>query len=139
MMTAIRRATRRPATFALALLATAALALPAAAADWPMFRGPGASGISPETGLLTKFPSGGPKLVWSSDKVGLGYSSFAVVGDRLYTMGQEGDEEFVVALDAKSGERLWKQAIGEGYENNFGGGPRCTPTLDGDALYVLSA
>ncbi len=119
-----------------ALLLSAGLA---AAADWPQWRGPDRSGISSETGLLTKFPSGGPRLVWSSDKAGLGYSSFSVVGDRLYSMGQEGREEFVFALDVKTGERLWTQAVGAGYENQFGGGPRCTPTVDGDALYVLTA
>lgn len=123
-------------------LSVAALVLSAglaAAADWPQWRGPDRTGISSETGLLTRFPSGGPKLLWSSDKAGLGYSSFAVVGDRLYSMGQEGEEEFVFAMDAKSGERLWKQAVGAGYENEFGGGPRGTPTVDGDALYVFSA
>src|SRR5207248_2777151 len=91
------------------------------------------------TGLLHSFPEGGPKLVWTFAKAGLGYSGFAVVGDRLYSMGQEDKEEFVFAVDVKTGEQLWQRPVGKNYENSYGGGPRCTPTVDGDALYVLTA
>jgi hypothetical protein len=76
------------------------------AADWPQWRGPGRDGKSPETGLLSSWPAGGPKLVWKATGLGEGYSSFAVVGGRLYTQGQRGDEQFVMAFDVAAGKKV---------------------------------
>jgi outer membrane protein assembly factor BamB len=109
------------------------------AADWPQFRGPHRDDICAEKGLMKSFPEGGPKLVWTFEQAGIGYSGFSVVGNRLYSMGDEGKEEFVFALDTTTGKEVWRQAIGKSYSNGYGGGPRCTPTVDGDALYVLGA
>jgi outer membrane protein assembly factor BamB len=111
----------------------------APAADWPQFRGPHRDDLSAETGLLKSFPAGGPKLLWTSEKAGIGYSGFSVVGNRLYSMGDEGRQEFVFAVDTATGNEVWRQAIGKSYSNGYGGGPRCTPSVDGDALYVLGA
>ena len=72
------------------------------AADWPQYRGPNRNGISTETGLMDSWPASGPPLVWKTQGLGEGYSSFAVVGDRLYTQGQRGSDQFVLALDAKT-------------------------------------
>ncbi|MCI0739036.1 MAG: polyvinylalcohol dehydrogenase, partial [Gemmataceae bacterium] len=63
---------------------TAALSF---AADWPQWRGPERTGVSKETGLLKSWPEKGPKLLWTYKNAGLGFSSFAIVGDRLYTLG----------------------------------------------------
>jgi outer membrane protein assembly factor BamB len=121
-----------------ALAAAPFLMLTAApAADWPQWRGPDRSGVSADTGLLKSWPQGGPKLLWSIDQAGHGYSGPAVVGDRLYSVGDV-TEEFVFALDVTTGKQLWRQAIGRPFANNRGGGSRCTPTVDGDVLYVLS-
>src|SRR5579884_4075058 len=57
-----------------------------AADDWPQFRGPKRDGHSADKGLLKKWPEGGPKLAWTFDKTGVGYSGPAVVGDKLYIM-----------------------------------------------------
>jgi len=57
------------------------------ASDWPQFRGPNRDGKSTETGLLKKWPEGGPKLLWSVDGLGEGYSSIAVAGGLVYTTG----------------------------------------------------
>src|SRR5437588_54895 len=83
-----------------ALLTTAALA---SAADWPQWRGPNRDGISQEKGLRKEWPKQGPPLVWrASGIIGRGYSTPAVVGDRVYLDGSEGlDNEFVEALSAK--------------------------------------
>ena len=109
------------------------------AADWPQWRGPHRDGISAETGLLPTWPAGGPRLAWKAEGLGEGYSSFAVVGDRLYTQGQYGDQEFVVAFDTKAGKQLWKTPSGRAYHESRGNGPRGTPTVDGDRLYALGA
>ena len=113
--------------------------LPAAAADWATWLGPGRDGKSVETGLLTSWPRGGPKAVWKVNGVGEGYSSVAVVGNRLYTQGQEGGQQFVVALDAASGKPAWKTPTGKAYRNDQGGGPRGMPQIDGNRLYALAS
>ena len=73
--------------------------------DWPQWRGPNRDGISKETGLLKEWPKDGPKLLWQVKDIGDGYSTPAVVGDRLYALGNKGlDEEFVHALSVSDGK-----------------------------------
>ena len=110
----------------------------APAADWPQWRGPHRDGKSEETGLLAQWPAGGPRLVWKVQGLGEGYSSFAVVGNRLYTQGQTGDEEFVLALDVATGKPVWKTPTGHALGNDKGNGPRGTPTVDGNRLYAVA-
>jgi outer membrane protein assembly factor BamB len=111
-------------------------ALPATA-DWPQWRGPERSGKSPESGLLQEWPEGGPSMEWRSAGLGVGYSSLAVVGDRIYTMGDLDDGQYALALSAEGGELLWKTRLGPRHEDQRGG-PRSTPTVDGDRLYVMT-
>lgn len=114
------------------------LANPLFAADWPQFLGPNRDGSSPETGLLTTWPKEGPKLLWKVEG-GDGYSSMAVVGDRAYTLIQRGGDELAVALDVANGQEVWKHRTGPGYKNQYGDGPRSTPTIDGKRVYIQSA
>jgi outer membrane protein assembly factor BamB len=115
------------------------------AADWPQWRGPNRTGISAETDLQTTFPANGPKLLWTFKQAGLGYSAVAVVGKTVYCLGaEESDDtkEFVFAVDATSGKPTWKTPVPKKPSSyklnaNWGGGPRSTPTVDGDKLYVL--
>ncbi len=82
------------------------------AANWPQWRGPERSGISKETGLLREWPKEGPKLLWQVNNVGRGYSTPAVVGERLYLLSNEGmEDEFVKALSAKDGKGLWSTRL----------------------------
>src|SRR5436190_1736732 len=122
-------------------LLTASLLLSAGsavAADWPQWRGPNRDGHAPDTGLLKAFPRGGPKLLWTFDKSGLGYSAPAVVGGRVYCLGDDARESVVFAVDLATGKQLWRTPFAAPYEDGHGNGPRCTPTVDGDALYVMS-
>jgi outer membrane protein assembly factor BamB len=121
----------------LPFLVIAALLLPAA--DWPQWRGPNRDGISPETGLLQSWPPGGPKLVWKASGLSEGFSSLAVVKGRIYTQGQRGDQEFVLAFDAATGKKVWETPAGGSFRERRGHGPRGTPTVDGNQLYALSA
>jgi len=120
----------------------AAAALLSLAADWPQFRGLKRDGVSAETGLLRQWPATGPKQAWRRP-IGEGYSGMAVAGNRLYTMyagEQEGKPtEFAVALDAATGAEIWRTAIGDKYDTQFGNGPRSTPTVEGDRVYVLAS
>ena len=111
----------------------------ARADDWPQWRGPNRDGISAETGLLASWPANGPPLVWKTHGLGVGYSAFAVVGDRLFTQGQQGSQEFVIAFDTNTGKQLWKTPGGHAFHEQRGPGPRGTPTIDGTRLYAVAA
>jgi outer membrane protein assembly factor BamB len=110
----------------------------AGAADWPHWLGPGGNGSSPERGLLTTWPAGGPRVLWKVAG-GDGYSSVAVAGGRAVTLVQRGGAELALALDAASGKELWAVRVGPAYKNSYGNGPRSTPSLDGRHVFVTSA
>jgi outer membrane protein assembly factor BamB len=114
-----------------------ALALPALGADWPQWRGPNRDDVSRETGLRKAWPNGGPKLLWTFDEAGTGYSGPAVVGDRLFTQGADERQEFVLCLDVRTGKKIWSTPFGARFNNDRGDGPRGTPTVDGDRLAAL--
>ena len=121
-------------------LMTVCLLLQAAVADdWPHWRGPNWNDRSGETGLLTEWPKDGPKQLWVNSASGLGYAGFAVVGEQLFTMGLEDNAEFALCLDATTGTEIWRQPVGTKFENNWGDGPRSTPSVDGDYVYVMTA
>jgi hypothetical protein len=85
-------------------------AVVATAADWPQWRGPQRNGVSKETGLLKEWPKEGPKLLWQTKEAGDGYSTPAVVGDRLYLLSNKGkEEEFVQARAVKDGSPTWSR------------------------------
>ncbi len=106
--------------------------------DWPQWRGQDRTGVSKESGLLTQWPVGGPALVWTAQNLGAGYGSVAVSGDRVYVQGLRNRQSIVSALNRADGQGLWSKALGPGSENVQGSGPRSTPTIDGDRLYVLT-
>ncbi len=105
--------------------------------EWPQWRGASRDGISKETGLLKQWPEAGPPLAWKASGAGSGYSSFAISKGRLYTMGSRGDREFVIAFDVANGKEVWATPHGKTFDNDRGGGPRGTPTIDGDRIYAL--
>jgi outer membrane protein assembly factor BamB len=114
-----------------------ALALPALAVDWRQWRGPDRTDVSQETGLLKSWPKDGPKLLWTYEDAGTGYSGPAVVGDRLYAMGATDTKEYVFVLDVNTGKKVWQTEFAARFRNGYGDGPRGTPTTDGDRLYVI--
>ena len=119
------------------LMAVTSAQQPATPAEWFQWRGANRDGISQETGLLQEWPKLGPPLAWRANGVGNGYSSFSTSGGRLYTLGARGGIEYVIALDRASGKKVWETQNGQRYQNDRGDGPRSTPTVDGDRLYVL--
>ncbi len=131
-----RRIAFRSALAALGLCASVTMQ---ALEDWPQWRGPHRDGLSAEKNLLKSWPQGGPPLAWKAGGAGEGYSSFAVAGGRIFTLGARGDREYVVALDAATGKRLWEVDHGRRFTNDRGDGPRSTPTVDGGRLYVFGA
>ena len=133
------------------LLLSAALILPAGAADWPQYAGPNGNRTTPEK-IQKTFPANGPKTLWRVPAEN-GFSSFAVSGGRAFTTVlrevEGAPRETLVALEAGTGKELWFAALGivkinnggqDGTADNKGGdGPRSTPSVDGDRVYVLSA
>ncbi|MHB0958649.1 MAG: PQQ-binding-like beta-propeller repeat protein [Pirellulaceae bacterium] len=107
------------------------------AADWPRFRGPDCTGISPETGLVQEIPEAGLPLLWQIEGCGTGYSSVSIVDGKIFTMGDRPDgdnkSQFVIAFDLAARKELWATKIGPKHDD----GSRCTPTIDGDRLYAL--
>jgi outer membrane protein assembly factor BamB len=109
-----------------------------AAHDWPQWQGPDRTGISKETGLLKQWPSTGPPVVWTATGLGEGYGSMAVAGTRVFVQGTRSGQSIVVALNRPDGKEVWSKALGPMGDDDRGSGPRGTPTVDGDRLYVLT-
>jgi outer membrane protein assembly factor BamB len=109
----------------------------AGGADWHQWRGPDRTDVSAEKGLLSAWPPEGPKQLWAFTGAGSGYSGFSVVDGKLFTMGTRGEKELVMALDAVKGTELWTAPIGALLENDWGSGPRGTPTVDDGHVYAL--
>ncbi|MCC9654761.1 PQQ-like beta-propeller repeat protein [Rhodopirellula sp. JC737] len=111
--------------------------------DWPQWRGPERDGKAAQQELLQSWPEGGPKLKWTFAESGRGYSSVSSVDGRLYTLGSDEQTCYAVCLNAKNGQRVWQTPIsraggGDDYNTGWGAGPRSTPTVDGDQIFVLS-
>jgi outer membrane protein assembly factor BamB len=107
-------------------------------ADWPQWQGPDRTGISKETGLLREWPASGPAVVWTASNLGNGYGSVAVKGDRVYVQGMKGPNSIVSALNRADGKPVWSKTLGPSANNDQGNGPRGTPTVDGDRVYILT-
>jgi outer membrane protein assembly factor BamB len=106
-----------------------------ASTDWPQWRGPRRDAVSTDRGLLQAWPKEGPPLLWTAKGLGRGYSSVSIAGGKIFTMGDRGKEQFLIALDMASQKELWAARVGQPWGD---GGPRCTPTVDGDLVYGLS-
>ncbi len=114
-----------------------------AGADWPSWRGPKRDNRSPDTGLLKTWPEGGPKLVWTFEDGGKGYSAPAIVGGKIYITGTRGDDAEIICLDAATAKEQWSAKIGddegEGYMTRWGGGTRGAPTVSDGLVYAMTA
>lgn len=121
-------------------LLRAALDPLASAADWPQWQGPDRNAISKETDLLKEWPPGGPPLAWKAKGLGGGYGAPSIAAGKIFGMGHRDGEEIVWALSEKDGKELWVTRLGPAFQQRMPQGkegPGCTPTVDGDRLYVL--
>jgi outer membrane protein assembly factor BamB len=110
---------------------------PAAAGVWPQWRGPNRDAVSGETGLQKTWEAGPPKVAWEASGLGVGFSSISIVGGKIFTMGDFGDSQYVVAVSEAGGKALWKTKIGPAWQDGDFPGPRGTPTVDGDRVYAI--
>ncbi len=117
----------------------AAGSLAARPGDWPGYRGPDRDGVVRNAALRTDWKARPPREVWRQ-RVGPGWSSVAVVGDRLFTQEQRGEQEAVVCYDAASGREVWShEDPARFWEAAAGVGPRATPTFADSRLYTMGA
>ena len=105
--------------------------------DWPQFRGVYRNGrATGESGLLEKWPEGGPAMVWSIDGLGKGFASVSVVDGTIYTTGMIAKTGYLFAIDT-NGKLKWKEEYGPEWAGPHPG-TRTTPTVDEDRLYIMS-
>src|SRR5204863_3525216 len=134
--------TREALLWSLAALTATALR----AGDWPQYRGPNHDGISTEI-IRTNWSQEAPRQVW---KVPLdpGLSSFSVSGGKAFTQVRRSvngePREFCLALNAETGAEVWATLLGDDAAEYDGGvgsddGPRSTPSVDGNFVYVLTS
>jgi len=124
---------------------TLTAALADAAGSWPTFRGPQRSAVAPDKGLLTQWPEGGPKLLWETAGAGRGYSSLAIAGGRIYTLGDgsstaQDQDEYLLCFDQANGKEIWKTKTGPAWNSGSSNwqSSRSTPTVDGERVYVIT-
>ncbi len=126
-----------PALFAATLL------LPAAAEDWPQWRGKNRDAVLNETGLLESLPRGALPRRWTVE-IGSGYSGPTVAEGRVYVtdrgVGDSPDEvERVLCFDAKTGEEIWKHTYPSAYTVGYRAGPRASVTIDNGKAFSVGA
>ncbi len=119
------------------------------AEDWPEWRGKGRQGVWTETGILDRFPDGGLEVTWRVP-VRAGFAGPAVADGRVYVLDRQetpgsrtmDGTERLVCLDEETGEVLWTHEWPTTYrmlQSSYATGPRATPTVDGDRVYVVGA
>jgi outer membrane protein assembly factor BamB len=108
--------------------------------DWPGFRGPSRDGIAREARVhRANWSENPPALLWKQ-RIGPGWSSCVIVGPYLFTQEQQGSDEAVVCLEARTGKEVWSAAIGSRFDELVSGaGPRATPTFHNGKLYAFGA
>jgi outer membrane protein assembly factor BamB len=110
-----------------------------ASAEWPEFRGRDRNGVVGGIVLGEDWSNSPPKELWRT-RIGPGWSSFSVAGDRLFTQEQRGEEEVVVCLDANTSNIIWDYSYPSRFWEAIGGaGPRATPTIADEGLFALGA
>ena len=107
------------------------------AGDWAQFLGPDRNGVSAETGLISAWPSAGPKIVWRTP-LGVSMSGVAVAKNAAFTMFQDETSQYVVCLNAADGKERWRTPVAPKYENAMGHGPRATPTVTDGQVFAFT-
>ena len=108
--------------------------------DWPQWQGPDRNAESKERGLLKEWTNNDPPLAWKIKGLGGGYSGPAIAAGRIFGMSNRGEDEVIWALSETDGRTLWVTRLGPAFKQKDWPqgkeGPGCTPTVDGERLYI---
>lgn len=107
------------------------------ASDWPQFLGPNRDGTTNEKGLIDSYPVTGPSVVWKV-AAGEGMAAIAIADNVAYTTWNEEENQTLVAIDARTGNRIWKCPLSQSYSNTMGNGPRATPAIHDGTVYAYT-
>lgn len=103
--------------------------------SWPQWRGPERDGTAQSQGLLGAWQEGQPSVLWRQP-LGEGLGGVAIHDGKVWALAAESQEEFLVALDARLGTPLWKTPLGSTFLDGHGNGPRTTPLVVDDRVFV---
>jgi outer membrane protein assembly factor BamB len=108
--------------------------------DWPSFLGPNRDSKSPEKDITTRWPADGPPIAWQRE-VGTGYGVGVTSLGRYFQFDRYGDQATLLCLNAETGKEIWRFEYPTEYEDLLGynNGPRCSPIVDEDRVYILGA
>jgi outer membrane protein assembly factor BamB len=127
----------------------------AAGDDWPQWLGPRRDGVWRETGIMEKFPAGGPRVRWRAP-LGGGYAGPAVSGGRVFVTDRKlgpgvknssnpfdrkaaSGKERVLCLEESTGKVMWTHEYDCTYQVSYPCGPRTTPVVSAGKVYTLGA
>ena len=100
------------------------------------WRGPERNGQFPDTGLMKKWPAGGPEMLLKVEDIGMGYSSPVLHDNIIYVTGKKGEEDFLSAI-GMDGKIIYQVKYGSSWNKSYPE-TRSTPTIDGEKIYVIS-
>jgi outer membrane protein assembly factor BamB len=104
--------------------------------QWPQWHGPDRNNISPDTGLLKKWPKGGPKMLWSNEDIGTGNSTVSIANGQIYITGDKEKIEYLTCL-SMDGKIKWQKPYGPRWRKSHPDA-RTTPTVENGKVYVIS-
>ena len=108
--------------------------------DWPTILGPTGDNKSREVGFNFDWRKNPPPIVWKR-KLATSYGIGSISQGKMYQFDRQGDIARLVCLDAKTGEQKWEFPYPTDYVDAYGynNGPRCSPVVDGDRVYIYGA
>ena len=106
------------------------------AGDWPQWRGENRDGHATGAATLSSLPKDS-KPVWKLP-IGPGFSAPVVAGGKLVYLDEQDGKEVAHCLNANTGKFLWNETFAESAGDEWGSGPRSTPFIDGDRVFVQS-
>ena len=104
--------------------------------EWASWRGPNRDGTVAVEGLDPSWQRGEPRQIWRR-KLGEGFGSPAIAGDRVFVLFARGTEEYLAALEAQTGDEIWRHTVGETLVDRTGNGPRTTPAVADGMVYAM--
>ena len=106
--------------------------------DWPKFLGPTGNSKSPERGILKDWSHTPPRLVWQV-RLGMGYCMPAISRGRIFVFDRTVHDVRLRCLESETGKPIWQYTYPTDYQDlyDYDGGPRASPVVDGDRVYIV--